>query len=243
MRPLRHGDTGPDVTSLQVALNQRSRARGLPTITVDGEYGPATDKAVQRVSRALGALEATIRKPGATIGEQRIIRWPASRTPAQLRRARDRKRAASAPLRERAYREAARLIGIMEQGGNNRGAQVEQIIREGGGRVGDPWCGWFCAAVYRRAGSKAVTWQWGAVRLYLPLPGLRRTTSPKRGDLVRFTFDHIGMFVADHGSEIETIEGNTGRTGAVSDSRTGGDGVYRKRRPKSLVRDYIRVER
>jgi hypothetical protein len=52
------------------------------------------------------------------------------------------------------------------------------------------------------------------------------------------------MFVRDRGDgTIETIEGNTGASGAVSDSRTGGDGVYRKVRPKSLVKDYLRVHR
>lgn len=149
-----------------------------------------------------------------------------------------------ASLRERAYQEASKLIGVMEQGGNNVGAQVEQIIREGGGLRGQAWCGWFCAAVYKRAGSKAPDWHWGAVRLYVPLSGVRRTASPQRGDLVRFTFDHIGMFVRFHpDGTIETIEGNTGASGAVSDSKTGGDGVYRKRRPQHLVRDYLRIER
>ena len=65
-----------------------------------------------------------------------------------------------------------------------------------------------------------------------------------RGDLVRFTFDHVGMFVRDRGDgTVETIEGNTGTSGAVSDSATGGDGVYRKIRSKGLVRDYVHVTR
>lgn len=153
-------------------------------------------------------------------------------------------RQAETPLRERAYREAARLVGIMEEGGNNVGREVEQIIREGGGLRGQAWCGWFQAAVYRRAGSKVVTWHWGAVRLFWPLAGIEKVAVPQRGDLVRFTFDHIGMFVRDLGNGyIETIEGNTGASGAVSDSATGGDGVYRKQRSKSLVRDYLRVTR
>jgi hypothetical protein len=60
--------------------------------------------------------------------------------------------------------------------------------------------------------------------------------------MVRFSFDHTGMFVKDNGNgTITTIEGNTGRTGAVSDSTTGGDGVYLKLRSKSTVRDYLRV--
>lgn len=174
----------------------------------------------------------------------RVLAKRVKRTQARITRLRARIMRRNTPLRERAYQEAKRLVGVMERGGNNVGREVEQIIREGGGLPGQAWCGWFLAAVYRRAGSKAVTWQWGAVRLWLPLSGIRRTYSPKRGDAVRFTFDHIGMFVRDLGNGyIETIEGNTGASGARSDSVTGGDGVYVKHRHKSLVNDYLRVTR
>ena len=169
------------------------------------------------------------------------LRKAYARAKADLARAVRRRRVT---LGQKAYREATRLVGIMEQGGNNRGREVEKIIAEGGGLPGQAWCGWFCAAVYKRAGSKAVTWQWGAVRLLWPLAGIRKVSKPRRGDLVRFTFDHVGLFVKDVGNGyVETIEGNTGATGAVSDSASGGDGVYRKRRPKYLVRDYLRVSR
>lgn len=151
---------------------------------------------------------------------------------------------AARTLGDRAYAEASRLVGIMEQGGNNVGRDVERIITEGGGIRGQAWCGWFQAAVYKRAGSKAVDWHWGAVRLLPEASGVERTNTPRRGDLVRFTFDHVGMFVKDNGDgTITTIEGNTGSSGAVSDSKTGGDGVYRKVRAKILVRDYLRITR
>lgn len=152
------------------------------------------------------------------------------------------KQQARKELRERAYAEAVRCIGIMEQGGNNRGPEVERIIRSGGGVPGQSWCGWGMAHCYKVAGSKAVTWAWGAVRLLWPLIGIRKPKVPQRGDLVRFTFDHVGMFVRFlPGGQIETIEFNTGPTGAVSDSATGGDGVYRKTRPTYLVNDYLRI--
>lgn len=150
------------------------------------------------------------------------------------------------PLRLRAFNEAKVMVGVMESGGNNRGPGVEKIIREGGGLPGQAWCGWFCATAYKRAGSKAVTWKWGAVRLYVPLSGVSRTKTPMRGDLVRFTFDHIGMFdewVDRSAGTFRTIEGNTGATGAVSDSKTGGDGVYRKVRNRSQVNDFLEITR
>lgn len=147
------------------------------------------------------------------------------------------------PMRLRAMRAAESLVGVMEVGGNNRGPVVNRIILANDGAIGEPWCGDFVAYCYRQAGSKAVTRSWASVRLLGGVAGVHRVRQPLAGDLVRFKFDHVGMFVKDHGSEIETIEGNTGATGAVSDSSTGGDGVYRKRRSKSLVADYLRVTR
>ncbi len=151
---------------------------------------------------------------------------------------------APSSLRERAYKQAVKFIGVMEQGGNNTGPTVDKIIRANGGVVGEPWCGDFMAWCYQRAGSKGVDRRWASVQLTGSDPDVRETSSPKRGDLVRFTFDHVGMFVRDRGDRtIETIEGNTGSSGAVSDSSTGGDGVYRKVRSKGLVNDYLRVLR
>ena len=147
------------------------------------------------------------------------------------------------PLRERAYDEAVKKIGVMEHGSNNRGADVEQIIRYANGSVPEPWCVDFVIWAYGRAGSKYVRPGYTrAVKYMYPAAGVSRTSTPKRGDIVRFTFDHTGLFSKDLGNGfIETIEGNTGASGAVSDSSTGGDGVYRKRRSKSLVQDYLRV--
>lgn len=153
------------------------------------------------------------------------------------------RRAQLTPLRERAYRVAASLIGVMESGGNNSGPMVSRIIKENGGGGPEAWCGDFVAYIYRHAGSHSVSRPWASVRLIGQLLGIRRIARPQRGDLVRFDFDHIGIYVCDVDPEtIETIEGNTGAIGAVSDS-LGGDGVYRKHRAKSLVRDYLRVGR
>lgn len=150
------------------------------------------------------------------------------------------------PLRLRAFREAEALVGVMEQGGNNQGPVVSQIIRDNGGAVGEPWCGDFVAFVYRKAGSRAVTRAWASV-WYLAfggLAGLGVVKSPKRGDIVTFNFSHTGLFDRwTSGGNFLTIEGNTGASGAVSDSATGGDGVYRKQRHVSQVDRFVRVLR
>lgn len=146
------------------------------------------------------------------------------------------------PLRSRALKVAQSLIGVMEHGGNNRGETVSKIIRENGGGGPEPWCGDFVAYCYRHAGSKRVQRAWASVAALRGLLGINAAGKPQPGDLVRFTFDHVGLFEKDLGNGyIQTIEGNTGASGAVSDSSTGGDGVYRKKRAKGLVRDYLHV--
>lgn len=174
-----------------------------------------------------------------------INKWKALLAEAERMVTRRRQQIANlSPLRLRALRAAEGLIGVMEQGGNNAGPMVSRIITANGGLGPEPWCGDFCAYVYRVAGSRSVTRAWASVRLVGSVAGVFRTRSPRAGDLVRFTFDHVGVFVKDLGNgSIQTLEGNTGASGAVSDSATGGDGVYRKVRHKSLVRDYLKVSR
>ena len=154
------------------------------------------------------------------------------------------------PLRVRAHTEMVKLIGVMEQGGNNVGPMVSKIIRNVGGTPGEAWCGDTMAYVYKLAGSKVVNRNWAYVPFMSKITGVKKVSTPMLGDIVRFEFtgdnvdDHTGMFEKDLGGGfIQTIEGNTGATGAVSDSKTGGDGVYRKRRSKSLVHDYLRVSK
>jgi len=209
-------------------------------LKVDGEFGDETMLAWRVVRNAIGLpnwLPPTVRA-------QRNVRQPGTRSRIAVRRARTRRKPPRIPLAERAYQEAVKLIGVMEQGGNNAGPKVSEIIRANGGGGPEPWCGDFVAYCYRKAGSKSVTRSWAAVALLRGLAGIFGTGTPCRGDLVRFTFDHVGMFSRRvSASEIETVEGNTGSSGAVSDSSTGGDGVYRKERATSLVRDYLHVTR
>ena len=60
----------------------------------------------------------------------------------------------------------------------------------------------------------------------------------KAGDIVIFTFSHIGLAIEDErGGSVKTIEGNTDASG----SREGG-GVHIKSRPVSSIRSHIRLE-
>lgn len=269
MHDLKLGQAGAEVRRLQAAVNDRSTAapeRRIPRVAEDGELGRLTLEAVARAAYVLGALERPtlrdVRAGRVPVGVQRLIRFPEGRTREQLQRAKDRKvadakREAATPLGVKAWQEAGRDLNVREQGGNNAGPGVARIIREGGGSPAQypAWCAYAVAAWYRRAGSK-VDWSgtWGAVRrMHLPA-GVKITRFPKVGALVRFRFDHIGMFggwcdsrgrkrprlLATH---IRSREGNTGATGAVSDSIGGGDGVREKIRPRVLVADFLEVTR
>jgi hypothetical protein len=74
----------------------------------------------------------------------------------------------------------------------------------------------------------------GGVKIFKP----RKAANPiKAGDIVVFTFSHIGLAIEDErGGFVRTVEGNTSTSG----SREGG-GVYLQRRAVSLVRSHIRL--
>ena len=63
-----------------------------------------------------------------------------------------------------------------------------------------------------------------------------RSEQAKPGDIVMYTFSHVGIVVSDNGKSIQTIEGNTNGEGSRE-----GDGVYFKTRSRSLVRSYVRI--
>jgi hypothetical protein len=176
-----------------------------------------------------------------------IRKWDRLITEAEQAVAHRRKQLAAAqPLRLRALGQMTKLVGIMEIGGNNTGRQVLEIIRANGGTSPEAWCGDTVAWAYRHAGSKVVQRGWAAVRLLGFLTGMKIVSRADAlpGDIVCFKFDHTGILRRKiSATEDETIEGNTGRAGAVSDSRTGGDGVYIKRRSTGLVARYVRVTR
>jgi hypothetical protein len=148
--------------------------------------------------------------------------------------------AKKADLGARALMEAGRLVGVTEAGGNNRGPMVDRIIKYALGDLGEAWCVDFNIWCYGHAGSKIVKPGYTrAVRFMWPVNGIIKTGNPRPGDMVRFTFDHTGLYVKDNGDgTITTIEGNTGNQD-ISDPITGG--VRRRTRAKSLVRDYLRV--
>lgn len=83
--------------------------------------------------------------------------------------------------------------------------------------------------------------EWAKKRKLKILPP---TADTEAGDIVIFDMSHCGIVTADHVRTtplIRTIEGNTGPLGK-RDSTTG-DGVFQKKRHRSIIRAFIRMER
>lgn len=134
----------------------------------------------------------------------------------------------------------------MELGPNNHGAKVEEYqTYDSLPGEGYAWCNSFVDYCFAKAGRPLEELLRSAgVELTLSLAHKNGwiVSDPAPGDLVIYTFSHIGIVEKLlPGGQLQTIEGNTGESGAVSDSRTGGDGVYRKIRSTQLVRAYVRV--
>lgn len=142
-------------------------------------------------------------------------------------------------------------VGVREEGANNHGKQVEVFQTHdslpGGGYA---WCNDFtnfcedvsgCHAIEAALGNTASVEQTYHSALnhgWIVDPSQK----PQPGWLVIYKFSHIGVVVEwVRPGLIETIEGNTGSSGAVSDSEGGGDGVWQKYRDTSLVRGYVKT--
>lgn len=147
-------------------------------------------------------------------------------------------------------------IGVTEVDGSNCGPRVNQYKEacpDLPSKVGWAWCAAFICWLVREAMrickvDESATFKRPktAVAYDFANWSLRqgKETQTKRdpggdikaGDIVIFTFSHIGLAVEDaSGSTVETIEGNTDAQG----SREGG-GVFRKTRKLSQIRARIR---
>jgi hypothetical protein len=154
-------------------------------------------------------------------------------------------------------------VGTVEVGGNNRGQRIDAY--EGATWL-DPsgdwaWCASFqCWAIRealkatgftpawarpRTPGAYAFRDKWAVDNRYRGIRTLPAGADVLAGDLIVFTFSHIAAAYkdADRSKDaVLTVEGNTNSKG----SRDGGgalrDGVYHKRRSRSLISAIIRVE-
>ena len=148
-------------------------------------------------------------------------------------------------------------VGVMEVNGTNCGPRVDEYKAATwlNPKVGWPWCAAFTCWLIREAlintGIKQTktfkrprtagawdfeNWSLAQDKSVLLKKPHRKDILP--GDIVVFTFSHIGIAVSapDAAGNINTIEGNTDTAG----SREGG-GVFRKKRRLNQIRSRIRL--
>lgn len=151
---------------------------------------------------------------------------------------------------------AAKEVGVEEIDGSNCGPRVNQYKAATNLPPDEPWpwCAAFVCWLVREAmaatGIKETArfkrprtaGAWAFENWSLAQDLTTQTRKPHRGDIkpgdiVVFTFSHIGIAVGSPDAEgyVATIEGNTDAAG----SREGG-GVFRKRRKLSAIRSCIR---
>jgi hypothetical protein len=163
-------------------------------------------------------------------------------------------------IRARLAEIAIKQVGTVEIGGNNRGPKIREYQAATSLAPDDwPWCAAFACwcvrswlddlghdAPFSRL-ARPITpaafglEKWAKQNGFLILGESARCEA---GDLVVYDMSHCGIVVATApaGSKhIEAVEGNTGPTG-LRDSNMG-DGVYRKKRLRTMVRSFIRLER
>lgn len=155
-------------------------------------------------------------------------------------------------------------VGHHEQGGNNLGPDVVEYQKATWLTPGAwPWCAAFvCWCVWhavqtlgmspvwkrpRTAGAYDLE-QWAvgkygdmlnAFKVFASNP-LKSDTWPRRGDIVTFTWSHVGIVIGYDPTtkRLQTVEGNAGMS-LTSDSASG-DGVVRKEQHITKVRRLIR---
>jgi hypothetical protein len=218
---LERGSTGPAVSELQRRLRD---AYHNPQLAVSGTFD---DQTKQVVIAFQAHRELEVDGQVGPITWARIFHQPVPQMP-------------HSHLAASALSIQTGLLGVHEVGGNNRGPMVDRIIRYADGELGEPWCVDGVIWSYGHAGSEVVKPGYPRAVSMMVVPGVVHTTTPQPGDIVRFTFDHTGLLVKDHGSAVETIDANTG-AGDHSDGTS--DGVARKLRARSLVKDFLHVTR
>jgi hypothetical protein len=148
--------------------------------------------------------------------------------------------------RNAALQAALHEVGVRERGANNQGARVNDYQRADSlPGVGYAWCNSFIDFCYEVVGRPLTELGNSASVDYTLHAALNHgwvEESPHDADLVVFNFSHIGFVKHPvNKATLETVEGNTGASGAVSDSKGGGDGVYHKLRPSFLAKAFIKV--
>ena len=247
---LRKDSKGTSVSQLQKLLNSFNKNTSL---SFDGEFGPATLKAVKRFQESAGLVADGIVGPKT---------WQALSLggPSQNKKTKVLSLPASLQAPQSALADiAARYIGVKETGNNKAGNSKELLaifqsdsLSVNGVTDGYPWCAAFVSfcvqALIKNSPSFILTVPpkeasvnrflnvWAKNSKCLIFPRNSEFFSPQKGDIVVFTFSHIGIVESVDGKMVTTIEGNTNDAGSRE-----GSVVARKVRNSSIIKCYIRL--
>lgn len=247
---LRKGSKGQSVAQLQKLLNAFNKDFKLQ---VDGDFGPSTLNAVKQFQKSAGLNSDGVVGPKTwqAISLGHPIKAKLSPTPSATE-------SVSYPQGLLADI-AAKYIGVKETGNNKAGNSKELLaIFEADSLVingqtdGYPWCAAFVSFCVQKLlnNSPAFTTVtppkeasvsrflnvWAKNNRCLVFPKDSTFFKPRRGDIVVFTFSHIGIVESVSGRMITTIEGNTNDAGSRE-----GSVVARKVRTSSIIKSYIRL--
>ena len=142
---------------------------------------------------------------------------------------------------------AEKEVGSRENGRNTGKKVREYQSADWLDGTGYAWCASFVCWVIQKAGERAKlpfkrprtagAWDFERWAKKQNLPVIKKPKTIKAGDLVVFTFSHIGIAVSDSsGGWVKTVEGNTNQAGSRE-----GDGVYFKTRRLSQIRSRIKM--
>jgi hypothetical protein len=214
---------------------------------IDGVFDEEMARACKRAKYWLGYTDAGMdpifgnRLEGFLEGKRELPAAYAKRRQARLKGDKGK------PIREKAYAEAKKHLGVQEAPKDSN-----KVLFSKWYGVQGPWCAMFVTYCYTQAGAKksfrkGQKWSFCPSILASAKEGanhLSITDEPKRGDIVLYQFDkdanadHVGLFerFTDKSGNFTAIEGNTG---AGNDSN-GGE-VMRRKRNKSSVMAFIHV--
>ncbi|WP_207780253.1 peptidoglycan-binding protein [Pokkaliibacter plantistimulans] len=238
---LRPGMKGAQVKELQQLLN--ALLTPSPALSADGDFGQKTKEAVLEFQQ-----QAELKADG-VVGP---ATWKAltQSTVSQ----------STVPLPQYRLADIAKdYLGVKETGNNRAGnsARLQEIFEAddlvvGGKTDGYPWCAAFVSLCVqklcqqsgyfgtlnppREASVSNFLNVWAKNQGCLIFSPSSTVDQPVKGDIVVFTFSHIGIVESNDGTSLTTIEGNTNAAGSRE-----GQYVARKHRSFGAVRKFIRL--
>jgi hypothetical protein len=247
---LRKGSIGGSVEQLQKLLNTHNKNSAL---NVDGDFGAATLNAVKRFQQSKGLTADGV--VGPKTWRALSLGAPFGNTTSSTHSEMSTESSPQGLLADI----AARYIGVKETGNNKAGTSkaLKAIFKSdslvvNGVTDGYPWCAAFVSFCVqkllnyspfftttippREASVSRFLNNWAKNNNCLIFSGNSTLFTPQKGDIVVFTFSHIGIVESVNGRMITTIEGNTNDAGSRE-----GSVVARKIRVNSIIKSYIRL--